>query len=272
MLILSHSLGARTTASASTTHSNNGQGALLQVQQNLPQGSGIGYKLLAGREDSERAEVGINLQNDIGTYAFEASRFNEINYVRGTASGGLAIMNNAVFPSRRINESFAVIEVPEQPGIRIYAENQWVATTDRHGQALIPALRPYQKNQIRIEQADLPLNAQADTFSMTATPYFRSGTVLNFPVKTVQGATMNLQLENGQAVPAGAKVSISGYSDIFPVGLKGKVYITGLAGNTVLHVIWHNRFCQSIIKLEISEDPIPELGNVTCYSNGQKPH
>lgn len=267
MFVLSHSLDDRTTTSASATHSDSGEGALFQVQKNLPQGTGMGYRMLAGREESERAEVGINLQNDVGTYALEATRFNEVNYVRGSASGGLAIMNNAVFPSRRINESFAVIEVPELSGVRIYAENQWVATTDRHGRALVPALRPYQKNQIRIEQADLPLTVQADTFSMTATPYFRSGTALNFPVETMQGATMTLQLENGQVVPAGAKVTISGDSDIFPVGLKGKVYITGLSGKKVLQAIWHEQHCQFIIKLLTSEDPLPDLGTVICYSH-----
>ncbi len=267
MLVLSYSLDDRTTSTASLTHNDNGEGALFQVQKNLPYGSGMGYRILAGREESDRAEVGINLQNDIGTYALEATRFNDLNYLRGSASGGLAMMNNAIFPSRRINESFAIIEVQEQAGVRIYAENQLVATTDRHGRALVPALRPYQKNQIRIEQADLPLTVQAETFSMTATPYFRSGTALNFPVATVQAATLILHLENGQPVPAGAKVSISGYSNIFPVGLKGKLYVTGLSGKTVLQAIWHEQHCQFIIDLQSSEDPLPDLGTIICYSH-----
>ncbi len=202
-LVLSRTLGERTSASLTTGLQNNSPSALMQVQQNIPPGSGLGYRVLAGYNESERIESGVTMQNDVGTYNLDASRFQGQNNFRGSASGGLAIMGGDAFFSRRINSSFAVVQVPDYPNVHVYAENQLVATTNAWGNALVPALRPYQENHIRIEQADLPLDAKIDTLTINAAPYFRSGFLLKFPVRRSRGATMKIVLDNGQPLPAG---------------------------------------------------------------------
>lgn len=268
-LTLSHTLGERTSASITTGMQNDSASALMQVQQNLPPGSGLGYRVLAGYNEAERLEAGVTLQNDVGTYNLDASRFQGQNNFRGSASGGLAIMGGDAFLSRSINSSFAVVQVPDYPNVHIYAENQLVATTNAWGNALVPALRPYQENHIRIEQADLPMDAQIDTLSINAAPYFRSGYLLKFPVRRSHGAIMKIVLDNGQPLPAGATVQIIGQHEEFPVALQGNVYITGLAPDNHMRVLWHEQSCQLEVSFPETEEPLPDLGTFTCHGVAQ---
>ena len=57
------------------------------------------------------------------------------------------------FLSRRINDSFAVVQVPDYSGVGIYCRQPSVGRTDAKGNALLPSLRPYEKNSVRIEQS-----------------------------------------------------------------------------------------------------------------------
>jgi outer membrane usher protein len=264
-LVLSHTFGERTSASLTTGLQNDSPSTLIQVQRNLPPGNGIGYRLLAGYDGADRIESGITLQNDVGTYNLDASRFQGQNNFRGNASGGLAIMGGDAFFSRRLNSSFAVVQVPDYPNVHVYAENQLVATTNASGNALVPALRPYQENHIRIEQADLPLDAKIDTLTINAAPYFRSGFLLKFPVRRSRGATMKIVLDNGKMLPAGATVQIIGQHEEFPVALQGNVYITGLAPDNQLRVLWHDQSCQLDVSFPETEEPLPDLGTFTCH-------
>jgi len=174
-------------------------------------------------------------------------------------------MGGDAFFSRRLNSSFAVVQVPDYPNVHVYAENQLVATTNASGNALVPALRPYQENHIRIEQADLPLDAKIDTLTINAAPYFRSGFLLKFPVRRSRGATMKIVLDNGKMLPAGATVQIIGQHEEFPVALQGNVYITGLALNNQLRVLWHDQSCQLDVSFPETEEPLPDLGTFTCH-------
>lgn len=268
-LTLSHTLGERTSASLTAGMQNDSPNTLMQVQQNLPPGSGLGYRVLAGYDGSERLEAGVALQNDVGTYNLDATRFQGQNNFRGSASGGLTIMGGDAFFSRSINSSFAVVQVPDYPNVRVYAENQLVATTNAWGNALVPALRPYQENHIRIEQADLPLDAQIDTLSINAAPYFRSGFLLKFPVRRSRGAIMKIVLDNGQPLPAGGTVQIIGQQEEFPVALQGKAYITGLATDNHLRVLWQKQSCELEVSFPETEEPLPDLGTFTCHGVAQ---
>jgi outer membrane usher protein len=264
-LTLSHILGERTNAHLTAGRQNDSSTALVQVQRNLPLGSGVGYRLLAGYDGGERIESGVTVQNDIGTYNLEGSLFQGQYQVRGGASGGLAVMGGDAFFTRRLNSSFAVVQVPDYPNVRVYAENQPVATTNAWGNALVPSLRPYQENHIRIEQADLPLDTQIDTLSINAAPYFRSGFLLKFPVRRSRGATLKIRLDNGEALPSGALVKIVGEKEEFPVALQGTVYITGLAPSNRLRVLWHEQSCEFEVSFPETEEPLPDLGTYTCH-------
>jgi outer membrane usher protein len=261
-------LGNRTNASISTSAQPGREEARLQVSRSLPAGSGMGYRLVAGAGDSDQRAVEVKLQNEVGTYTLLADQSLSQTAFRGSASGGVAFLGSSAFLSRRITDSFAVVQVPDYSGVGIYADNQLVARTDADGNALLPRLRPYQKNTVRIEQADLPLDAQIDAVQLDAVPYFRSGLLLKFPVKRSRGALLTVVLENGEPLPAGALAQIIGdnveENGVFPAGMGGELFLTGLTASNRLRVTWLEQSCEFMLPFPESTEPLPHLGTYIC--------
>ena len=261
-------LGNRTSANISTSARPGREQAQVQVGRNVPAGSGMGYRLVAGLGDSDVRQAELKLQNQIGTYNFGVAQASGQRAFRGSANGGIALLGGRAFLSRRITDSFAVVQVPNYSGVGIYADNQLVGRTDTYGTALLPRLRAYQMNTVRIEQADLPLDAQIDAMQLDAVPYFRSGLLLKFPIKRSRGALLTVVLENGDPLPAGALAEIIRDSDeedeVFPAGMGGELYLTGLAASNRLRVNWLEQSCEFILTFPESTEPLPYLGTYTC--------
>lgn len=257
-------LGPRTSASAGFTQQTAGDSATAQIQQNLPAGPGFGYRLLTETGPNARSQASGSWQTDVGTYTAEASEFGGATSYRLGASGGLAFLGGGIFPSRRINDSFAVARTGGYPDVRVYAENQFVARTDSRGLAMIPRLLPYQANSVSIEQADLPLDARVDTLRLQVTPYLRSGALADFPVGPSRGGTVTIRLADGAYVPPGAVVRIVGRAEEYPVAYRGEAYLTGLAETNDLLVSWNGQECRLRVGWPKDAGPLPNLGTFVC--------
>jgi outer membrane usher protein len=263
-LTLTVPLGAADSTSFSgQSHGGDARGTV-QYQHRLPVGTGVGYRLQAGLGANDPRQVDLSLQNDVGTYAFGAASTRDGQAYQASVRGGVALLGGKLFPSRHIDGSFAVVQVPGFADVRVYADNQLVGTTDRDGYALVPRLRPYQKNPIRIEQADLPLDAQIKGLQVDAVPYYQSALALTFPVTRSRGAVVVIELADGSSLPAGTEVAVDGGTVLFPVGLRGEVYLTGLAETSHLHATWNGQSCDMTISFPDTHDPLPRLGPVTC--------
>jgi outer membrane usher protein len=242
--------------------------ANLQLNRKLPAGGGVGYRLVSGLGDSNRHEAEVSLQNGVGNFSLAAGQSQGQTAFRGSASGGVAFLGGSSFFSRRITDSFAVVQVPGYADVGIYADNQLSTRTDSKGNALLTGLRSYQKNSVRIEQSDIPLDAQIDTLQLEAVPYFRSGLLLKFPVKRSRGALLSVVLENGEPLPAGAQVEIIDENilenELFPTGMGGEVYLTGLEAENQLRVIWREQSCEFTLAFPETTDPLPHLGTYIC--------
>jgi outer membrane usher protein len=265
--LLSIPLGASTNLSVSSQSVRGGSAGNHNVftttmQRNLPLGEGYGYRLQA-RSD-RAAEASLSLQNNIGTYTLEAAQNQGSTASRLSVSGGVAILGGDAFLSRRIDQSFAVARIPDYPNVRILADNQPAGRTDAHGNALIPRLRAYDVNVISIDQRDVPMDAQISALKVEAVPYFRSGMVVDFPIKLSRGATFTVRLEDGKPLPVGATIQEIGKATTYPVGYDGEVYVTGLGPTTWLLATWNNQSCKFVVTFTPSADPLPDLGTFIC--------
>ena len=152
----------------------------------------------------------------------------------------------------------------DEADVRVYRDNQLVGRTNAEGYVILPGLRAYEENQIRIEQADLPLDVAVESLSMSAVPAFRSGMLLSFPIERSRGALLTVLLENGEPLPSLAVVAIVGQSDSFPSGMRGEVYISRLADQNRLRATWDGRACEFDVAYTPSADPLPHLGPFEC--------
>ena len=261
-------LGKRRNANINVSAKPGRNNANLQLNRKSPAGGGVGYRLVSGLGDTDRREAEVSLQNGVGNYSLAAGQSQGQTAFRGSATGGVAFLGGSSFFSRRITDSFALVQVPGYADVGIYADNQLSTRTDSKGNALLTGLRSYQKNPVRIEQSDIPLDAQIDTLQLDAVPYFRSGLVLKFPVKRSRGALLSVVLENGEPLPAGAQVVIIDKNilenELFPTGMGGEVYLTGLEAENQLRVIWREQICEFALTFPETTEPLPHLGTYIC--------
>ena len=267
--IVSHYFGDRTSGSAQYNRQNAGSDRLLQVQKNLPEGPGFGYRLMAQDGLNQRQEANGSWQTNSGTYTAGVSQQSGNSSTRLGASGGVAFLGDSAFASRRIDDSFAVVKAGSYPDVRVYYENRTAGTTDDQGLALIPHLRPYQQNRISVEEADLPMEAEIEKRELLLTPALRSGSYAEFPIKTIHGGTVTIVLEDGSFIPSGATVIMLDQEDEFPVGLRGQVFLPALSESSDLLVTWKGQGCQINLKLPPNSPPLADLGRHVCA--GVKP-
>ncbi|HEX4153248.1 MAG TPA: fimbria/pilus outer membrane usher protein [Steroidobacteraceae bacterium] len=263
-LSLNIPFGPRSNFTATTTHDDSGTHEQLEVQQNLPLGRGYGYRIIAAPDSTNPIGASGSYQNDVGTYTVSASKFEDGVAESAEDQGGIAFLGGHAYLSRRLDDSFAVVQVGDYPDVRVYADNQEAGRTDSNGTVLIPRLRPYEENPVSIEQADLPLDADIPTIEQLAVPYRRSGLKLDFAVKQSYGALVVLQLDNGSPVPSGAVVHLIGGDIDFPVALRGESYVTGLSEHSRLAVSWAGGGCEIAVHFAPSADPLPRLGPYLC--------
>lgn len=274
-LTFTRSLGERTSATLDATSQAGHQQGVMEVQRNLPAGPGSGYRVSAGMDGSPDGEAEYTWQTAAGTYDVDAERMLGETQESASAAGGVAFFADQLFPTRSINGSFAVVNVAGEPGVRVYDDNQLVGRTNSQGQVLVPNLLPYEDNQIGIEQADLPLDAEILTMEQKAVPYFRSGALVRFPVIHPHGALITIVLESGKDLPAGALVQAVGRDQEYPSALHGEVYLVDFSTPAVLRARWPGGRCEATVSKDVhipSDDPLPQLGPFVCKETRTETH
>ncbi len=233
-----------------------------QVAKNIGWGPDWGYRVTASSTDIQRGLL--TLQSDYGQHNFEVVRDNNAWAERAFGSGGIGVIGGQPFLSRRIEDSFATIKVGDYAGIRVYADNQLIGKTDSDGTLLLPRLRAYDVNIIRVEADDLPMDAQIEKLEQPISPYFRSGLVIDFPIRRSHGVLMTIQLEDHTPMPAGASVTVMESNHQFPVGMDGEVYLTDITDDAKLSVSWGEQHCEIAIKFKKTTEPLPNIGTYIC--------
>lgn len=264
--VISFPLGEQTSASVSQkmtqTTGVTGNESFFQIQQNPPYGTGWGYHLEASNNKAQRGSV--TLQTDFGSYNADTMNVAGSNITRLNAAGGLVLLGGQLYAMRPIYSSFGVVKVSDYKNVRVYADNLLVGKTDAKGYVLIPQLRPYGRNEISVEQKDLPLDAEVDMLKMVASPYYRSGVVVDFPIRTSHGATLQVVYEDGRPLPSGALARIVGSDKEFPIAFDGQLYMTGLSEKNELEITWQGQSCRISAPMPVTNDPLPALGRFIC--------
>lgn len=246
--------------SANSGRSTSGRNIVLQ--RSLPMGSGWGYRARA--DANELIEAGASYQNDTTTLAFDVSRQRAATSTQLGARGSLLWFGREFFGSRQLNDGFALVRVADRAGVRIYNGNQWVATTDRRGKAIVPRLLPYQENIISIDDRDLPLDVQIGELSLVAVPQFRAGVLLDFPIRSERPAELRVVHADGSPIAAGASVWANGSAREFRVGVDGRVFLTDLQQANLIRIRTGSSQCRLQLTVEPSADPLPDLGTYIC--------
>ncbi len=159
------------------------------VQQSLPIGPGLGYRLVLSQGESEINQANVQYQGAYGRLEADYTRsgydVSEKGRASLTASGGMVLIGGRPFLSRAIQDSYALIRVPGVANVRGTLSNQEIGATNRNGDLLIPNLLHYYGNRVGINDKDIPLDYDIAATERTIAPPFRDGVVVAFPVRRV---------------------------------------------------------------------------------------
>jgi outer membrane usher protein len=257
-------LGSLTSASASFSRPGGGADPefIGTLQQSPPLGEGFGYLLQA--TDSGRAYANGAVKTRYADAFVEARRGEQETAYRAGVLGSLVTLGGSVFAARPIRSSFAVVEVPDYPNVRVYQDNQLIGRTSSGGTILLPTLRPYERNPVRVDQRDLPLGAKVDALEVEAVPAFGSGVLVKFPVGRSYGAVMRVERADGTPPPTGAIARVDGIAQVFPVAPDGELYVSGVTKATRVAVSWRTGECEFELDRITGDDPLPDLGTKLC--------
>jgi outer membrane usher protein len=264
---LSLALGGRAGASAYGEYRSRGRSsAFLSVQSDPPVGEGTGWRLAASAGAAETVEAYVHHNLRVASLGAHATAGDTGTGVRVSAAGSLGLVGGRAFAARRLGTAFAAVKVGDHEGVRVYADNRLVGRTGADGMLIVPELRAWDRNMIRIEEADLPLDVRLAAIEQPVRPYARSGALVHFEAERERGALLKVYLEDGRLLPAGAQVRIDGGAEAHAVASGGEVYLPGLSGRHRIDVRWEGGRCGFTVMMPATQDPQPRIVGLICRS------
>ena len=229
-----------------------------------PVGPGSGYRFSASTAGNYDADWRQQFRS--ADLELEVARNQGLDGRSAYLSGAMTFLDGQLNTTRTVNGSFAMVDVAGLADVPVYVENQLTTHTDASGRALLYNLRPYEANRISITPEDLPLDTSIAASSTIMAPPYRSGVIARFPVERVRSGTFRLVTDDGKPLPVGAVVTLKGVQ--FPVVLDGMVYVTGYDHGMAAEASWAGGHCRFRLEPPPPDDPLPDMGTVTCHTVG----
>ena len=269
-------LGPQTAASITLDHVNGHTQTVAEVQRSLPVGTGFGYRLQSTSDGGDQTGSGIlQYQSSFGRYEMSLDPYHTDIRPTVSAAGGLVVQSGALLPTRPVEESYALVRVPDVANVRVYASNVLVGRTNERGDLLVPNLLSYYGNRLSIDDRDVPLNYDVRSVERTIAPPFRGGAFVEFPVRQIRTITGVVVVRSGQSetVPAFGQLTLTGNAEAYvsPIGRNGEFYFENIpAGTYGALVEYHDGTCQFHLQIPGGGDSVVKLGRSVCSREAGK--
>jgi outer membrane usher protein len=276
---LSFSPAERITAGASRSDrwggDARGHGGTSQatLQQSLPLGPGLGYRLVASQGDNAINEATAQYQGAYGRieadYQHEGWETDNRGTATLTATGGLVLIGSRAYLTRPIQDSYALIRVPGVAGVHGLVSNQVVGTTDSKGDLLIPSMLHYYGNRVGIDDKDIPLDHDIEATERVIAPPTRGGAIVTFPVRRVQSVAGAVVIDDqGKSVlPAYGQlvVSVDKRETISPLDEAGNFYLENVPpGSYAAEVQYEAGTCAFSLAVPVGSTALVNVGTIRC--------
>jgi P pilus assembly protein, porin PapC len=210
----------------------------------------LGYRTPAGQW---RAGVG---QSRGGTSQYSLS-----------ATGAVVGHRHGITFAQELGETNAILHAPGAAGARVEAAAG--VRLDRHGNAVVRGLMPYQLNTVGIDPRGASLDVRLASTSHIVAP--RAGAFIGVDYDTsVAAAVLILATrDDGEPLPFGASVTDGGGQPVGVVGQGGKIFTRGVQPGSRISVRWGDGsldHCEIDVPAEL--DALPRHGQHRAMRTG----
>ena len=266
---LNYFLGDNRTSSLTFQQQSGKNSMVASLQQPLPTQTGFGFLLRGNATDNQDTSTGLTLQYQapFGLYGLTFESLNQNSPINFNIAGSLVFLDGRLYASRPIQNSFALVQIPDVPGVVTYVNGQDYGTTNKQGYVFLPNLQPNYGNQIRISADDLPFAYNTIGTSQVIAPPYRGGGIIRFVVEKTQAVTGLLRVKKGKEtlIPAYGEISVEGNAQVSPIGEKGEFYLDNMkAGSYNAKIDFKDGICQFALEVPTSEAIVSQLGTLTC--------
>jgi len=264
-------LGRRTAASVTDERARGSERTDMEIQRSLPVGPGLGYRLRGERAHVTQAHGEVVYQSAFGRYEAVRDVGPGSPGSSYSAAGGLVAIGRSLHLTRAVTNSYALVRVPDGPGVRVYANNQEVGRTDGRGRLLVPNLLAYQANRLAIDAGDLPVDRSIERTAANIAPPMLGGAVVTFSTRRIQAVTgtMALERQGVHVVPSFGEITIVVGDETYvsPVGSEGEFYFENLPpGAYPARLRFADTSCAFTLEMPVSSAPLVDLGAVVCHA------
>lgn len=192
-------------------------------------------------EDGGGVSVSYNASSANANVSYSyTDMYKQVNY---GVQGGIIAHPYGITLSQPLNETVVLLHAPGAENIKIKSSSG--ITTDKYGSAIIPYGSAYRKNRVALDTTTLSHHVDIEQSVQTVVP--TRGAVVLAKFTTNIGARVLMRLKHGNHyVPFGAMVSLRNKESesILTTGIvgdEGAVYLSGVAEQGHLHIIWGDR-------------------------------
>ncbi|WP_427913849.1 fimbria/pilus outer membrane usher protein [Ramlibacter sp. MMS24-I3-19] len=250
----------------------------VEVGRQTPQDEGVGYRALLsdisqpGRDSQAAALVStLNLRPATLELTTTSENGGGGTYGELALTGAMVAVDSHIGLSRQVNDSFllARLGVP-QPGVQILLNNQVQGTTDTDGQLFIPNVAAFDRQDLSVNDKQVPITYQLGRRSIVVAPQYRSGAIVDFGMRKQRGlAGKAWNVRGGRRSPLGGQAwTMRGPSGAFTIesSSTGDFYVEDAAPGTYTgHVTTAGQDLSCKLRVPVSSEPVVELSEgVLC--------
>jgi outer membrane usher protein len=262
-------------ATVGGTGNRNTQG--VSLERSIPQGEGVGYALGGGHAGGQgsdgafgRAFVQVNAAN--ATFGGEYSRASNpeagVSMSNVFVAGSIGYVGGRVFAARPIEDSFALVRLPELADVPVYANSWYAGKTNADGEVVVNNIGSYYDNFIVFGAKDLPLDYVFPSAEKIISPMTRSGSLVQFAIRKNHAVIGVLVIaRDGKQLPLEFREIVlerSGAAIQSFTAHRGEFYADGVEPGEYRVRVKGDPPCAASIKVPDPADAMTDVGIVIC--------
>ena len=257
--------------------SHNGNTQALSLEKSIPQGEGVAYTFTGGRAAGDgpdamygRAFVQANAEH--ATFGGEYSRASRPAGGLGLSqlffAGSIGAVGGSLFVARPVDDSFALIRVPELAQVPVYANGWYVGKTDAAGEVVATNLASYYDNFITFGANEIPLDYVFPSSEKVISPSTRSGTLVAFAIQknhAVYGVL--IESRDGKRLPLEFReIKLIRGDAVIPgfTARRGEFYFEGVQPGEYQLQLDADSACVASINVPDPAGAMTDVGTVAC--------